>query len=394
MTSGYKILFMIEMKHDYYNNLQCRDFAITPSRSTAELLRKRQLLYKQVGDKIIILIKVKPENPPADENKPVINISPDDKYVFYLNLDRSVFTTITNVDEDAFRNNKRFYFSNFYQNELGSSKSLTKKIIPDPAIPDFNPGALASDGTDIYECIKKTTNAHLPPDAGFWFKRENHQYVSLRDMMSFTTRMGSFTVVNAARQFTIRVFGFDTLTNDLTKEIPIRNNSFSCDVPTTVVQTNLMELTPGRYKIRINSEEFEYFIDDDTVYDNVFGVIEIFSHLPNGNSFAFLDALGKVKDIPENDPPEWLKYEIRFANRLAYWKYITPRHKIDSIDASPNYSFDPTPSGAGVNRNYFTSTRPIPLTENSLKFSALLVVPISEDPPQFFPILILLNMAC
>ncbi|MEQ1676522.1 MAG: hypothetical protein ABL876_07470, partial [Chitinophagaceae bacterium] len=78
--------------------------------------------------------------------------------------------------------------------------------------------------------------------------------------------------------------------------------------------------------------------------------------------------------------PEWLKYKIRFPNRLAYWKYVTPRHGVSVINGAGGFTFVPTPAGPG-DKNYFTSNKPIPLLETPWKFSITLLNPaVDEDP--------------
>jgi hypothetical protein len=60
-------------------------------------------------------------------------------------------------------------------------------------------------------------------------------------------------------------------------------------------------------------------------------------------------------------------YTIRFANRLAFWKYITPLHKVDDIRVNGAHD-QPSPFTPGSTdpahpdrKDFFLSKRPLPL---------------------------------
>jgi hypothetical protein len=383
MTTKYKILFMVEMKNDYYSNLQCTDFDIIPTDETKHLLKNRQMMCKAIGNKLVVLVKVKTFGP--DTDKPFINMNPDDKFLFYLQLNKPQFNTYTNLDVEKLREGKRYYFTNLYENKLDDDLSLTKQIVPVVGPASYMPGDFTADGVGtVYECIRSTTEINNPPPANtFWQDRGKQQYVSSRDMLAVKTRVENFTVTTAAKNFSIKVFGLNIANNKYDKEIKIKENLVTSSEDTKQLQVKLTELLPGRYKVIINTDEFDLFIDDSAVYNNVFGVLEIFSHLGNGTDFAFFDIAGKVKDKVTGITPEWLRYKIRFANRLAYWKYNTPRHGVTAIDGGILYSFDPSPAGPG-DKNYFTSSKPIPLLETPWKFK-LNVQSLTNDEDPFAP---------
>ncbi len=383
MTTKYKILFMTELLHDYYSNLQCLDFDVVPSKETRQLMRNRQMMCKLVGNKLVVLVKVITEG--ADESKPFTGMNPTDKFLFYLQPNRTRFNIVTNIDVDKLREGKRYYFTNLHQNDLDGGLCLTKKIEPVAGPTNYVPGDFTADGSNIvYECIKSTNETNNPPAPSFWEDRGNQQYVSGADMIVPSTKIANYTVSTAAKRFNISVSGLNLINNQYDLNIPVKENLFTSDNDTKLVQVKLTELIPGRYKVKINTDEFDVFIDDTVVYNNVFGVIEIFSHLPNGPGFALLDTDGKVKDKLNADVPEWLNYSIRFANRMAYWKYNTPRHGVTAItDAGLLYSFDPTPAVPG-DKDFFTSAKPIPLLETPWKFKVN-VQSLSNDEDPLAP---------
>src|SRR5687768_10551311 len=107
MTTKYKIVFMVELLNEYYRNLQCRDFNIIPSPETQLLLRNQRMLFKAIGNKLVVLAKVKTETAGADEDKPFVDIGNDKKFLFYLDLIRTQFATVTNLDTDSLKAKKR-----------------------------------------------------------------------------------------------------------------------------------------------------------------------------------------------------------------------------------------------------------------------------------------------
>jgi hypothetical protein len=383
MITKYKILFMVDLQHDYYKNLQCKDFDIVPSEETQLLLKNRQMMYKVVGNKLIVLVKVITEG--AVANKPFTGMNPVDKFLFYMQLNRPQFSVITNIDVDKLRAGKRYYFTNLYQNDLDGRKKLTKKIEPVAGPANYIPGDFTADGSNIvYECIKSTNETNNPPAPAFWHDRGNQQYVSGTDMILLKTRIDNYKVNTAAKQFSISVSGLNLANDQYDLNIPVKENLFTSDQETDLVQVNLSGVVPGRYIVKLNSEEFDVFIDDKVVYNNVFGVVEIFSHLPNGNDFALLDLDGTVKDKLNAGVPDWLEYKIHFANRLAYWKYNTPRHGVTAItDSGLTFTFDPSPPAPG-NKDFFTSSKPIPLLETPWEFKVN-VQSLSNDEDPLAP---------
>lgn len=379
MTTRFKILFMVDLLHDYFANQQCKDLEVVASEATGRLLKDRQMMYKVVGNKLVVLIKVKSDIGP-DENKPFVDIDPKDKFIFYLHPATTSFVTITNLDEDKLGVGQRYYFSNLHQNKLDGELSLTQKLEPIVGAATYKPGDLTADAAGtVYECIGNTTQANNPPNAAFWHDRGKQQYVSQRDMLPVIRKIEEFIILPKAKTFSIKAFALDLTTNQYTREIVLKENVFTSDTDTDRVQVNLAELPPARYKLKINAKEFDLFVDDQVVFNNVLGIVEVFSHFANGTDFAFLDINGKVKDTGTGPTLNWLHYKIKFANRLAYWKYNTPKHGVVAIDGGAAHTFTPTPGGPLI--NYFLSSKPIPLLEAPWKFKVnVQVLATTEDP--------------
>jgi hypothetical protein len=370
MTSSYKILFSVDILNDYYREMLCSDFTIIPSAETALFLKKQQLLYKNIGNRLIILSKIKSDNLPAEDGKPFTPIDINSKFVFYLGLNKPEFTSFTNINLDGL-NTQRFYFTNLDKNKHQTFSHITAVIDNYNNAKQYVPGDFADDGTKkIFECIKTTTGNNTTDDV-FWISRDDVQYVSSKDFITPVNSLLNYVAANASSLFAVNIFELDTATGNYTKLALSQILTFTS--LTKNIQLDLSKLKKGKYRITINTEELFSYIDDDFVYAGYFGVIEIFSHLPNGDDFAFLDANGK---------PAEKEYFIRFANRLATWKYITQKHGVTNVTHPTNkYIFNPVPAPP-PNAEYFESNIPVPLKQFPEEFRLQLSPQVSSGPPR------------
>ena len=166
----------------------------------------------------------------------------------------------------------------------------------------------------------------------------------------------------------------------------------------------MTSLKNGEYKIVINTDKSPlYYIDNEFAYAGYFGVLEIFSHLPNTNEFSFFekidtydagkpyaigdlvdDGTGKIYECIQAGSGNalttidfWIErkgvqgnlkeinYTIHFVNRVTYWKYHAKTDDITAIDdSSSTYIFSKTNLD-------FISNNPIPLTEEPIKTFSL-----------------------
>jgi hypothetical protein len=385
MTNHYKILFSVDILCDYYKDIISLDFDIVPSAETALLLKSRRLIYKIIANRLLVLVKV------DDTGIPVIEIGAEAKFVFYLDLNKNIFINFSSIDLEAFRR-KRFYFTNLNQNKANGFYHITRKTdIYNNAKP-YKPGNFVDDGTGaIFECIQSSTGNNTTTN--FWISRGNNQTAAVSDMLESSPKILNYTASSSAQKFLITVFRLNKATGDYTDTAKTISKYFEED--TKDIQIDLTSLKNGKYKIVINSDENTLYIDEDFVYAGYFGVIEIFSHLPNTNEFSFFekidnydsgksyargdladDGTGKIYECIEagggnalTDPNFWIErkgipgnlkeinYTIHFANRAAYWIYHAKTNDVTTIeDSSLTYVFSKTSLD-------FVSNIPIPLTE-------------------------------
>jgi hypothetical protein len=123
--------------------------------------------------------------------------------------------------------------------------------------------------------------------------------------------------------------------------------------PATNIAVSLSSLSRGKYEITINKEKRRVYYDPILSRGDILGVIEIFNHLRGTDSYALLDEDEKIKSIV---------YRIQFANRRVLWRYKPKDGKAESITdtGETGYVFNLVGS-------FFTSSTPIPLSENVLK---------------------------
>ena len=391
MTTAYKILFAIDLQNEYYTNGKCNDMSIVPSAETALLLKNRQMLYKMVGNKFVVLVKVNDSSAGVDADKPFVALSSDEKYVFFLQLEKPVFTTITNIDFDLFAG-RRFYFSNIFETKAGTSLHLSAPVDAYSNTATYKPGDMVNNGTaTVFECIKLTSGNNTANNS-FWVSRGENTFSTKKDMYPFITRVTNFKAKTAATEFNIRIFAFNPLTKLYNKEVKIKDNKITVgSLPTKNVQVDMSQLPHGRYVIRINEEDHEsgadaagnpipFYLSDEVVNSNYFGVVEIFNHNATDPDFSLLDTNGKVKDkLNGMGKSVWLNYVIQFAGKMATWKYIVRTGKVISIeDETAVYSFAKTTVDQ---QDIFESNIPIRLSEKPVMFDLLLTNAVSSQPP-------------
>lgn len=372
MTNSFKILFMVELLHDFYKDGKCTDFKFIPAEDTRKLLVNYKALCKAIGNKLIVLMKT------DEAGKPFIQPKATDRFTFYMELTKPLFMTVSNLDLNALAK-KRFYFTNLHQNKVSIAVNkdllyLTKQIENHHPATVYHPGNLVAEAGVVYECIQNSTG-NTPPDTAFWVSRGKNQYASETDLLNFIPSQYSFPVSPAAAAVNVSVYKLN-VANNLFDELTMQQ-TFSFESPVSEVLTDLSALPEAKYKVVINARDFIVYISNEVVYKNMFAVIDLYNHLPDGNDFAFADGTGKLKDQFVGGKNVWLNYSIRFANRLAFWKYLIPKKGVQAIDSNPEYTFSGNANPADV----FISQQPVPLTEQPHEFKLSLFQPVSSEPP-------------
>lgn len=356
MSTRYKIVFSIELLCEFYRDEKCQDFEIIPDSLTSKKLKDHKMIYRLVGNMLFVLAKV-------DTDDTIFHqIAPDNRLVFYMKLINPGFTNISNINLEEIAS-KKFYFSNLSANESNNRLFLSQPVGTYSNSTSYLPGDMVSSGAQVFENIKASTGNNTGINE-FWALKGDDHYATPLDMISVIPGLNNFRVSTPATSFDIHVFGFNTLSGNLDKEIPLKKPILTVGSEAkNEIQIDLRHLLSGKYRITINGEEFLVYLDTQAAFSNTFSIIEIYTHLDASNSYSFYDNQGKVKDKIVGGTPQWLNYTIYFSNRRAFWKYVSTRNSVVSITDSTNtYSFERNPALPDP-PEFFESETPIPLTE-------------------------------
>lgn len=397
MTSSFKILFSVDLLHDYYSSSFSKDFSIIPSPATAKLLQANQLLYRQVNHQLIVLTKVNTGDAskvPDPKDKVFSKLSSNEVLSFYLVLNNTQFFTISQAEQRTFSTHK-FYFNNLTANAFNNALYLSRPASVFNIGNVYITGDIVSQGNNCFQCLANHSNEPLTNNE-FWVSKNGFQYTTNQDRVRVLPTIINYTLsaIDADTHFTIKAFALSKINNSLFDvEQPLKHHLFTSDQLTTQVQINLEGLIPGRYRITVNGinifDEKSVFIDDTMYANQVAGVIEIFNHLPAANEYALYTIDDKTKDTPVNNKPNWLKFIIRFPNRQAIWKYIALRKSLADISLTPNpmnYDFAstpfPPPPLPSRDADIFLSNKPIPISESPPAFKLEILGGVNgESPP-------------
>ena len=252
-------LFEIDFLHDYYTDKKCKDITIVPSPACSALLKQLGLHFISSDTGCKLFAKVDTVN---GKDFVKTSIPENTCFSFLLLLKNSSFETFSllSLKKTA---TQHYYFNNLVNNtSAGDLPNLVKDL-----------------GT------KKVSDADL-----LRFERNAYQF-SHNDNAG--TQTGEIRFTDSGEKFS------DTLNNN--------NNQFHFSF-------DLQRTSGGRAGFFIeNANVDNFYVMDNSVMQDVFGVIEIFhrSVLPDGYLFLNNDKSVATK-----------KYKIGFANRKTTWRYI------------------------------------------------------------------------
>ena len=359
MAIEYKILFQVELLNDYFADEKARHLEIVPADDTVSLMKNQQMLYRQLGNRLILLSKV------DSGGKPYISLSPSTVFRFYVQIADYPFLQYSSLPFDP-ASAQRYYFTNRIENSVTSANPLYSKNYISQKLDslyntatNYKAGDLVINNItdkEIHEAVRKGINKPLN-DPGFWFKRTTaatpRQYVHKGDLHAFAGSPYYFHLAASAAKVGVNAFRFDATTNSFSQAVSASTLEFESSIQDIPVNTNT--LIPGNYKVYFtyggNEENQEIYFDPGMLLNGRIGVIEIFNNLAAASPYSFLDSTGKIKEPAT-------KFTLRFPNRIAYWKYIT---KTDSVKAvkEKNNAFMFGPAGALE----FLTTAPVAFSE-------------------------------
>ncbi|HHB52243.1 MAG TPA: hypothetical protein ENK75_04270 [Saprospiraceae bacterium] len=273
VTIGYKILFTINILHEYYADWQSKDTVVTPTKATQQILKNYKLIYKPTAMGCVILAQITDE---AGTLKIPIDDPENFKLVFYLNATSPYFYNRTNLPipptqvTDIIPNKKAYYFDN------RSIQSFNASNIPG----NFpNPQKYLSEGG--------------PPSVGL---KDEIIYLPFTFKTILTTAKALFQVIV-------------TKEDGSTVTIPVNSEE-----QIKIHQINLKQkLSSGFFKIKIDGgTEQQIYLSDEAFHQAPLGVIEI-AHSSNVNPD---DRFILADKIVQQD------YYLWFKNRELKWRYV------------------------------------------------------------------------
>ena len=347
MQLSYKILFVVEVLHDYYSDARCADFTIEPTAETQLLFKNQQILWRNMGNKFYALVRLV-------EGKPLVPLSPDLVFRCYLKLNGMQFANFTNIEVN-YSAGQRLYLTNLHQHHLNGTRFITQQIAAYNGATSYLPGSFAQHvNGDVYEAIRSSNNgnAHALNESTFWENRLQQRYATPGDLTFSASNLFRFQLPAPVVAASIDVFRFNTANGNY--DLPaLPNQVLNFPQNQSEVLVNLGSLPPARYRVQVNAESAFVYADSRIQQEQVFGMVEIFNHLPAANQSSLLNNDGTVKETV---------FTVRFANRVALWKYlVNAGSAVTAIkDSNGTYSF--VKSG-----DAFISNRPIPLTETPIR---------------------------
>ncbi len=343
MTTTYAILATISLRHDYYADGRCPDFQVRPSDTTQAAMQGLHILWRMLGNTLVLLVKV-------DEiGKTFQNLPQDLKLSFYLEI---VNTDFLNYSNAPVANGSLCYATNFFKTKTGSTRYLNSPVPVFSVAKSYAIGAIVADGGNIFEAIRPVSaGSHATSDADFWQLRLSKQYVHSGDLLMLSD--GSLRLpVASASNFSIEVFGLTLQTSLFDISLDSSTQSFPGNV--TEIALNLEQLPPAKYRIWVNGVDYFLYVDKTASYERVYGIAELYNCFASADDFGWLDA---------NGVPKSLDYELRFANRLAIWKYIARTTNVTAVENTAEANaFE-----AGDEPKQFVSRKPLFLQEQPIK---------------------------
>jgi len=353
LTSAYKILFTVTLRHDYYINKACNDFTIKPTPDCIQLLNQYHLIFRQAGNKAIILT-------PAENGKPSIEISPGIVFRFYLFCENVYFTHFTNWDQADYKD-KKFYVTNQNNNFSESNRYLTKPLLGYDDKVTYHQGDLVVNAqNEINESLQENpagTKSKPLSDKSFWRQLTDNktQYCTTDNLIDFTQNLLPLVMIQGAK---IKVEAFDNIKEDFKKTILTHTAN---DMSETM--KIFSSLPAGRYKLTVNGNEQIIYYDADPFAKKSWGIMEIHHSNDLLKEMQILDADKLPTDKDDETKLTPRNFIIHFRNRSVLWKYNLRLMKDNySIsDSSANkISFEKKESA-------FISKDPIPLSEEPIK---------------------------
>lgn len=361
----YGILFTVELMHKYFADGNCDDFTVTPSHRTQKVLGGNNILAKQYDNILYVGLPSM-----LNVNKPADALPQNMQLTFFMQLNTPLFFNYTNMPF-KWPAGKLYYFTNRVNNKANGKKFLSQVIGYNNA-KAYAPGDVAADAAGlVFQSIKSGTGVTpAVANADNWAAIDNNQYVNEQDALQWMPSISTYAFTTPQNAVTVDVWGYNTGTKDYSASVLSFKKGFLS--PANSFTLDLSILQPGKYKLRVNGAESWIYINDELSGKQVFAVVDIFNDSSVDTDYQFVSGSGEFASPV---------YTIYFLNRYTIWKYVLASGAAGTVtDPLGKYSFAPPAGGAVL------STKPIPLSQQPLKFSLAVntsnFAPIANASPQ------------
>jgi hypothetical protein len=372
VSVSYKILFTVTLRHDYYANRACNDFTVIPSPDSIEILKQHRLVFRQAGNKIIVLT-------PEKDLIPDFELANGLNFRFYLFCDNPYFTNFTNWDQQEHQTLK-FYASNQSNNFSEGTAYLTQALEEYSDQSTYRQGSLVVNNqgevTESIQVNPSGTNSKPLSDKKFWRKHADNktQYATAADLITYSNNFLPRVMLNGAN---IKLEIYNNGTKKFTTLLV--QNTVALPAGESDLIKTFTQLPPQRYMLTVNGEKKIVYYDPHADAKKSWGIIEIHHQgdLPAGMQFL----ANKKLPVNENKKPNSKNYIIHFHNRSVLWKY-----NLRVMDASYSVSDNGATKFAFEKKeSAFISEEPIPFTEEprktlSLKKNNAAVIDVLKNP--------------
>lgn len=264
----YKLLFSVQILHDYYKSGLSTDFILKPTYDTKRLIQKAGLICKFQNTGIEVYANTEKVN---DKYKLITELIRENKLVFLMEL-------------------KNPYFSNF------------------TSLP-FNPGQKTA-----YYFSNKVAN---PDNDKLYIMGETADYVDEKNLVSYV--YDSFGVdIESTKPV---AFGKLKFPHDEMNILQRRQNTEG----KLMYSFGLENVPEGKFDFMLERKkhfENSFYNTGNFKSERFFGIVEIF--------LSKLPALTRFYDNDNFITPK--NYHIRFKNRSTYWRYIIANNSEQEMD--------------------------------------------------------------
>jgi len=298
----YTRLFSVEIIHNYYRSGYSNDFIIVPTTECNQLLSNYGLLFKTTVYGFIVLADV------SESGNLKKTIDHDLKFTFTLLLKNPYLVNFSELPVKVETNNL-YYFNNKEVNSVDVFNKVNIELL-----------------------LNKGNN------------------VTRDDLVNFKSGTYRYTHSGSGTSKTSTLIFIDENLYLPSQAVSSNNGEFN-------FQYDLGKYPPGRCRLEIESNTVDEFYSGNNLNKkNLFGIIEIFTGVPDDNKF-----------IINSNQISFKQYKIAFLNRSTTWRYNVINKSGKTLD-NPGIIETETPwNFTPESILVFVSDEKMPLKEKTIK---------------------------